>query len=197
MLSKRYHLTVGATTSSGGVVERGSHVFSIDGKQGVLIGDEVYCPACKRMGKISIFGPRLDETLNGVSVALEGDICVCGCKPSPVLVPNQTLRWQEIEVPDDAVVAAASAGVSSELESATEQAVHAIRFQAIDSITGDVLAHCPYFLMRNTDEVCASGVTDAEGFTEVIETTAPEQVGVHFVFKSSVGNNIEREELQA
>jgi hypothetical protein len=110
---------------------------------------------------------------------------------------QQTLRRQEVEVPDDYILAASSASGASELEPTAEKAVHAIRFQAIDSITGDVLPGCPYFLIRNTDVEYASGLTDAEGFTEVVETTEPEQIGVHFVFKSSVGNSIEREELQA
>jgi hypothetical protein len=55
---------------------------------------------------------------------------------------------------------------------------------------------CAYILMR-LNGAQHGGVTDRKGFTEVIETARPEQIGVHFMFKSPKGEIIDREDLAA
>ncbi|WP_086004076.1 PAAR domain-containing protein [Pseudomonas tolaasii] len=95
---QRYHITVGAKTTSNGSVRSGSAGFSIDGMAKSIEGDEVYCPACDTTGVIRSDGPRLVEMINGCNAALDDDICSCKCDPPPRLIANQTRSSQIIGV---------------------------------------------------------------------------------------------------
>ncbi|WP_149917123.1 PAAR domain-containing protein [Pseudomonas sp. TCU-HL1] len=91
---KRYHITLGASTTAGGSVITASAHGSINDKAIALEGDTVACPACGSIGVIQCVGPRLDEEWNGKKVALENDLCLCQCSPPPRLIANQSLRCQ-------------------------------------------------------------------------------------------------------
>lgn len=70
----------------------------------------------------------------------------------------------------------------------------AIRFRAVDPETGEPIPRCVYLLTRE-DGTQTGGVTDNNGYTSVFESNRPQQVAVHFVFKSAKGENLEREDL--
>jgi uncharacterized Zn-binding protein involved in type VI secretion len=103
---RRYHITLGASTTAGGKVTSASSHGSINGARIALEGDTVACPACKTTGKIACVAPRIPESWNGKQVALEDDFCICGCAPPPKLKPSQRLKCQVI---DDVAPAARSA----------------------------------------------------------------------------------------
>lgn len=94
---RRYHITLGASTTAGGKVTSASSHGSINGVRIALEGDMVTCPACRTTGKIACTAPRIPEAWNGKQVALEDDLCICGCTPPPKLKPSQSLRCQVIE----------------------------------------------------------------------------------------------------
>ncbi|WP_249677853.1 PAAR domain-containing protein [Pseudomonas abieticivorans] len=97
---QRFHITVGAKTTAGGIVCTGNNSSTINGQGMAREGDEVYCPACKSTGTIVCDGPRLVDQMDGRSAALSGDLCLCKCRPLPQLIANQTFRFQTIEVGD-------------------------------------------------------------------------------------------------
>lgn len=92
----RYHITLGARTTAGGIVTTALPFFSIDDVPVAHEGDKVTCPACKSVGVIKANGPRLPETTMGRKVALSGDLCICGCTPPPRMVHSQTRCYQEL-----------------------------------------------------------------------------------------------------
>lgn len=94
---RRYHITLGASTTAGGKVTSASSHGSINGARIALEGDTVTCPACKTTGKIACIAPRIPESWNGKQVALGDDLCICGCAPPPKLRPNQGLKCQVID----------------------------------------------------------------------------------------------------
>lgn len=108
---RRYTITLGASTTAGGKVISATANGSINGVKIALESDLVFCPACKSQGKIVCVGPRIPETWNGKQVALENDLCMCGCPVPPKLVPNQTLRSQVIE--DSPMLAAGALSAQS------------------------------------------------------------------------------------
>ncbi|MBV7478278.1 PAAR domain-containing protein [Pseudomonas sp. PDM31] len=96
---RRYHITVGATTTVDGTVKTGYPYRDINGQLMAREGDDVYCPECDSTGTIFCDGPRLSEYMDDRRAALEGDLCHCKCDPSPRLIAVQTLVCQEIETP--------------------------------------------------------------------------------------------------
>jgi uncharacterized Zn-binding protein involved in type VI secretion len=94
---KRYHITLGATTTAGGTVIGASSLSAIDGARIALEGDKVSCPQCHSDGVIVCAGPRLPDNCEGRRYALHDDLCVCKCVPAPRLVATQTLRCQHIK----------------------------------------------------------------------------------------------------
>ncbi|WP_218170458.1 PAAR domain-containing protein [Pseudomonas gingeri] len=95
---RRYHITVGAKTSVGGIVKTGSQDSSIAGQPIARERDLVSCPVCRSDGVIVLAGRHLVELYEDREAALEGDVCLCKCTPPPTLIANQTLKWQEIRV---------------------------------------------------------------------------------------------------
>ena len=93
---QRFTITLGATTTSNGKVISASSAGSINGVKIALEHDQIFCPACKYAGYILTVGPRLSELWNGKEVALENDLCICGCSPHPRLIASQTLRCQVV-----------------------------------------------------------------------------------------------------
>lgn len=95
-MRKRYLITLGATTTANGKVTSASSMRRIGGVAVALEGDKVHCPACGKDGVIRLDGPRLKERWNGKLVALEDDLCVCGCHTPPKLVAIQHTVWQDV-----------------------------------------------------------------------------------------------------
>ena len=75
---RRYHITLGASTTAGGKVISASSRGNVNGERIALKGDATACPGCKSVGKIGCIGPRISESWHGKQVALEDDLCICG-----------------------------------------------------------------------------------------------------------------------
>jgi uncharacterized Zn-binding protein involved in type VI secretion len=95
-MRKRFLITLGAATTANGKVTTATSLRRIGGAAVALEGDAVHCPACGRDGVIRLDGPRLTERWNGKLVALEDDLCECGCSTPPKLVASQHIVWQDV-----------------------------------------------------------------------------------------------------
>lgn len=165
---KRYTITLGASTTTGGKVISATSHGSIDGKRIAVEGDLVICPACKSQGKIQCIDPRLPETWNGKKVALENDLCVCKCPIPPKLIPNQILRCQSLEGQSDIT------SFDSETKLAASTPLSALfddRFVLLDDETHTPLAHTEYALKRASGKF-EFGITDEKGLTHLLTATA-------------------------
>jgi uncharacterized Zn-binding protein involved in type VI secretion len=170
---KRYHITLGAKTTAGGIVISASSCCSINGVKIAVEGDSIVCPACRSTGVIHVFGPRIPESWNGKQVALQDDLCVCACPSPPRLVANQSLKCQVIggggaaaHAEPAAASAASAARILAQAAALTEQAEQvALRF--VDEFTQAPIASKHYRL--ELPERAINGLTDAEGYTQPID----------------------------
>lgn len=96
-MPQRFNITLGATTTAGGVVKTASSFASTWGAQLALEGDLIACAGCHRDGRIKCDGHRLDATCNGKNYALSDDLCICNCDPPPRLVANQSNMFQMVD----------------------------------------------------------------------------------------------------
>ena len=88
-MRKRCYITLGAATDAGGKVVTASSSVSLDGVKRALEGDLVDCPNCGSKGEIACDGRRLACSENGRRPALEDDLCLCKCTPTPRLLASQ------------------------------------------------------------------------------------------------------------
>ena len=165
---RRYTITLGAPTSSGGRVISASAEGKIDNVAIALEGDLVTCPVCNTAGKILCVGPRIPETWNGKSVALENDLCVCRCVPSPRLMPSQNFRCQVIKDTGRALSHPLTATVAA--RGAPDQ-VYSERFVLVDDEEGYPLARREYAVVRASGKL-EFGTSDAQGNTHLLSATA-------------------------
>lgn len=174
---KRYTITEGAKTTSGGTVIQASSNGSISGARIAVERDQIFCPACRSSGYILCIGPRLPEVWDGKQVALGNDLCICGCFPSPRLISNQTLRSQNIggvashsKSPESIGPAAAKAASDSEKSSEDQ---YNLVFEVTDEKTGTLLADWPYGIELGNGQHL-TGRTDHAGRTTTISSTQAE-----------------------
>lgn len=164
---KRYHITLGATTTAGGTVTSASSLMSIDGAKIALEGDEVFCSACNSKGIIKLDGPRLGERFNNRQVALSDDLCICRCSSPPKLVNSQTHKHQFIDAQfSTANVMSATAGQTNSRQTspARTETDDKAAIRLLQPETREPFKLRPYKLQL-TDKVMA-GTTDEEGFTQ-------------------------------
>jgi uncharacterized Zn-binding protein involved in type VI secretion len=164
---RRYTITLGAPTSSGGKVISASSDGKIDGSPIALEGDLVTCPVCKTAGKILCVGPRIPETWGGKNVALENDLCICRCATHPRLLPNQTMRCQVIK---DTGRALSSPGPAPALRTSGGVA-YSERFVLVDDHDGSPLASREYAVVRANGKL-EFGTSDEAGQTHALSLTA-------------------------
>lgn len=164
---RRYTITLGAPTTSGGKVISASSDGKIDGVPIALEGDLVTCPVCKTAGKILCVGPRIPETWNGKNVALENDLCNCRCGTSPKLMPNQTLRSQVIKDTGRALSNPSNGAAAR----GTPGQVYTDRFVLVDDQDGKPLPRREYAVVRASGKL-EFGTSDAHGQTHLLSTTA-------------------------
>lgn len=155
---KRHTITLGASTTTGGKVIAASSNGMINGVPIALEGDPISCPACKSKGKIVCVGPRIPETWNGKKVALENDVCQCGCAKSPRLLPNQYLSGSS---------ASQTTGILSNAAGAMFDDAYIL----IDDDTGEPLKNTEYALKRSNGQV-EFGTTDEKGRTHLLAASA-------------------------
>lgn len=164
---RRYTITLGATTTTGGKVIAASSDSKIDGAPIALEGDLVTCPACKSAGKILAVGPRIPEILNGKNVALENDLCICRCATPPRLLPSQTLRSQVIK---DTGRALSNPALGGAARGAPTQ-VYTDRFVLVDDCDGAPLPLREYAVVRASGKL-EFGTSDHAGHTHLLSATA-------------------------
>ena len=185
----RYHITLGALTTAGGVVTQASGIGSIDDKQVVLEGDIIVCRTCKSTGYVLCVGPRIPEFWGegvGKQVALENDLCICKCSSPPRLIANQSLSYQTIE--GDAVAVGGAWGPSAESTPLTQhgpQTDYDEHFQLIDKRTGELLDDWGYRI--EAPDQTAEGATNPTGKTGLVGTDAPEQVAIEYAYPTKIG----------
>ncbi|BEV14136.1 hypothetical protein HBDW_09240 [Herbaspirillum sp. DW155] len=125
------------------------------------------------------------------NIARQDDITSCGAK----LIASQNTATIDDDSEPSASVTAGPAPASQVIALSPDQnQVYTIRFQALDPETGQPVPRCIYILTRE-NATQHGGITDREGYTEIVEAPHPEQIGVHFMFKSPKGDNIDREDL--
>jgi uncharacterized Zn-binding protein involved in type VI secretion len=157
---RRYHITVGAKTTAGGVVKTASTVFSVNGVLLAVEGDLVDCPACRSQGMIQVVQPRFSDRFNGKEFALGDDLCICKCNPPPKLIANQTVKFQVLAMASvESAEAAAARAVS-----AKTNAEELVPIRLIDEATDRPHANRGYRLQL-ADKV-VEGVTDSDGLTK-------------------------------
>jgi uncharacterized Zn-binding protein involved in type VI secretion len=168
---RRYHITRGASTTAGGKVVSASSHGHIDGKTIALEGDSIYCPACKSTGLIACAGPRIPELWNGRHVALEGDLCVCKCSRPPLLVPSQSLRYQDVES-NDVDVSGLPSGSGQRPNPPSPDIGFDMHFVIKGKKTGKPLANVGYKITLE-DGTTVIGRTDENGLTEKASANHP------------------------
>jgi uncharacterized Zn-binding protein involved in type VI secretion len=164
---RRYTITLGAPTSSGGRVISASSEGKIDGVPIALEGDLVSCPACKTAGKIQCVGPRIPESWHGKNVALENDLCICRCAVPPKLRPSQMLRSQVIKDTGRAL----SNPASDAPMCGPKGQVYTDRFKLVDVHDGRALVNREYAVVRASGKL-EFGTSDATGQTHLLSATA-------------------------
>lgn len=176
---RRYTITEGAKTTAGGIVTKASSHCSIQGARIAMENDIILCNGCAGTGYILCVGPRLIELWNGVPVALENDICICGCTPHPRLIANQTLRSQVIDSAT-ATTGAADAGANGDALTAAvgnlpDSDSFDLDFLITNEITGKPATDQPYVL-ELVSGVRLEGRTDQNGKTKKISAKQAEHV---------------------
>lgn len=170
---RRYTITLGATTTSGGRVVSATSSVSIHGVPIALEGDLVSCPVCKATGRILCVGPRIPETSDGKHVALENDLCTCRCTPSPKLLPIQTMRSQVLKDTGRALSHTGQGGAAPYYSPrrAHKGDSYNDRFLLLDEETGAPLPHKEYAVVRASGKL-EFGTSDGMGHTHLLSMTA-------------------------
>ena len=163
---RRYTITLGARTTAGGRVVTASSSGSIEGVPVALEGDLVECPQCRASGKILCVGPRIPEMSDGRQVALENDLCVCRCSPSPKLLTIQTMRSQVLKDTGHAL----ASGTPWE-ERVRHPDAYNERFVLLDHETGAPLSNKEYAVVRASGKL-EFGTSDSCGRTHMLSNTA-------------------------
>ena len=165
---RRYTITLGAPTTTGGKVISASSDGKIDGALIALEGDLVTCPVCKTAGKILCVGPRIPETWGGKNVALENDLCICRCAAHPRLLPSQTLRCQVIK---DTGRALSNPGPAAPAQRVPSGPAYTERFVLVDDDDGVPLPSREYAVVRASGKL-EFGTSDAAGQTHLLSATS-------------------------
>lgn len=168
---RRYAITLGAATTSGGAVVSASGGCLIDGRPIALEGDLVSCPACHATGKILCVGPRIPELWNGRHVALENDLCACRCLPPPRLLANQTARCQVLKDTGSALSQAPGNEPAPRRPQGVSPRLHGARFVLVDHQTGEPLVNTEYAVVRQSGRL-EFGTSDEQGQTHVLSASA-------------------------
>ncbi|MDB5825940.1 MAG: hypothetical protein JWQ73_160 [Variovorax sp.] len=177
MRLNRLYIMVGDPTTVGGHVITGSDVNTWHGRQMAAEGDQIDCPACSSIGIIRSTGDRSSvssKDQRGREQALNGDLCICRCRPPPLLIATQNSYG--IGVHSDALPSVGGAFDELRIE-ATKSIDEKLR--AIDTETGQALAGLAYFIKSSSGAI-TTGYTDASGMCPRIKTDSVETLTVWF-----------------
>jgi uncharacterized Zn-binding protein involved in type VI secretion len=169
---KRYLITLGAPTTSGGRVISAHHFRTINGVKVAVEGDWLECPQCHSKGVIKPAGPRLTELCNGKQVALHDDLCICKCSPPPRLIADQILVCQVIDVEwhaDEVAKKLATVQADTTTSQTSPAPKDELPLLLLDPETQEPCKHRPYKLQLK-DEVI-EGTTDEHGATRPLSAS--------------------------
>lgn len=164
----RYYILENDTTTVGGVVQKTNNTlsFKVYGKNKSYIGDHVWCPVCNTMGEIVANGARLNVSVNGYVPALNDDLCMCKCSPSPKLVHSQTTFKETID--DDTL--AKYEQTQQNIANVSKYSVQ-VQFISEDSIP---YANIDYVANNVTTGKRYCGITDKNGWTQTFYSNKPD-----------------------
>lgn len=169
----RTYLIRGDRANNGAIISGGSDSYFWHNVPVAREGDAVYCPVCKRAGRIACVGPRVPCSDMGKEVALSGDICVCGCHPAPVFYASRpftmTIVSEEVAQRQSAAPNGFAATVRAQQSGGATS--HDQRIQLLDEASGQPLANWRYCVTgeNGTHE----GRTDSNGFTTRVFADRP------------------------
>lgn len=162
---KRYILRKGDKSTNGGVVLEGVDNCTDHGIPITFIGAKVWCNGCKSEGFIGSRGPHRDETMDGKQQALDGDICVCKCHPSPIVLASQDHNSHSWETGELAALGYDPCGRPLEKQPAGN---YDERVRVIDA-NGRPLSGTPYHIRTASGSVY-KGLTDSSGYCPRVHT---------------------------
>lgn len=162
---KRYLLKVGDRSTSGGVVIDGVENSTHYDTALTFVGARVVCNACRSTGVIAAKGPRWPDHLMGKEQALDGDLCLCKCHPSPVMLSSQTESFHSFESHD---LAAMGYGASGEPPTEEDRGNYDERVRVLDR-NGQPVCSTPYHI-RTASGAIYKGLTDSHGYCPRVYT---------------------------
>lgn len=157
---KRAILRVGDKSTNGGVVTQGIDDCTHDGVPITYIGAKVWCDGCMSEGYIAASGPHQTATMMGKHEALDGDICICECVPSPVMLASQDNAWHSFE-PEELL--AVGFGEFSGAQTLEYRGAYDERVRVLDG-EGKAMPGVPYHITSASGSVY-KGLTDASGYS--------------------------------
>jgi uncharacterized Zn-binding protein involved in type VI secretion len=181
---RRYAITLGSPTTSGGKVITASSAMSLPGGPIALEGDTAFCAKCGHEGKIVCVGPRLPESWMGRQIALLDDVCVCRCSEPPKLIPTQALKFQELSTSSDSVASSTTSTHSDAGEARAAPGVLDECFRIVGA-NGSPCSGIRY-RVRSASGHSWDGRTDDQGFTQRVSTREPEQLTVELLNDADV-----------
>ncbi len=94
-MNRRFILK-GDKTDRNGVVLAGIAESAFFSQPLAYIRAAVFCHTCNTQGVIVEDGPARTMTVMGKTIALENDLCKCGCEPPPKLIASQVAGWVSV-----------------------------------------------------------------------------------------------------
>lgn len=170
---RRYNIKLHDKTTSGAFVTEGEPTTTHHGTPLAFIGAAIYCPTCKSTGTIVASGPRLPMSFMGKQAALDNDLGICKCRPTPRLIASQSTMSQSLDENALATQGYTPTGVLL-LRHHDEQ------ITLRDRSTRRALASVQYRI-KDSSGVIASGKTDGNGRTERIATDIAQRLTIEIV----------------
>jgi uncharacterized Zn-binding protein involved in type VI secretion len=181
----------GDPTSHGGKVMEGHGPATIDGRKIARRGHLTYCPQCK--GSFPIIEGVDHHTFAGVGTALDGMKTACGAE---LIATQQRMKIEDgISDPSSSHATSARPDAAPEAEKVVEEPAEfplttstdsfSGSFRAVDLNTGTPLMGIPYRIELE-DGSTVRGVTDTQGKTQHITSTAAETIRLYWEAEASV-----------
>lgn len=170
------YITVGATTTHGGTVITGSPHTTHNGVQVSRKGDKVICRKCKKVTTILTGDPTF--IVDGAPIARGGDVTSCGAK---LIAIQQSFCESDFEVfgVEQPTPLQFPKSDPSSMFNDIDEDMYDDRFQLLDQHSQLPLAYINYRL--DYDGKSVEGKTDAEGFTEIIESNYSAEVNIYLL----------------
>ncbi|WP_423370235.1 PAAR domain-containing protein [Burkholderia sp. LMG 32019] len=164
---RRHFIRIDDKTTAGGTVIQGENSFKHHGKAVAYDGAEIYCNACKSVGRIANVQPYRTMLLMGKQIALENDICICKCAPPPRLIASQSTGSMSFEGHE---LAQLGFRADQNLTSPIGSACFDDRFKLFNATSGMPLINTEYAILRANGKI-EHGVTDGDGHTHLLSST--------------------------